>query len=77
MHTQRSDGAVFLWNLLVFLIRSAWDEIFLGLCKYLDAHAILVVIPSTYTLHVDMPPVSLATYLRCTSNEEIHMFYLL
>ena len=32
-------------------------EIFSGLYNFLNAHAILVVTPPTYTLHVDMPPI--------------------
>ena len=57
MYTYRGDGAVFLWNHYAFLLRSAWVEMFLGLHNFPDAHAIKVIMPTTYALDVDTPPV--------------------
>ena len=57
MHTHRGDGAVFLWNLSAFFLRSALVEIFPDLYNFPDTHTIIVVTPLTYALHVDMPPV--------------------
>ena len=59
MQTHRGDWAVFLRNLSAILLRSVYIEIFSGLYNFPDAQAILVVTPSTNTLHVDMPPRSM------------------
>ena len=45
------------------LLISSGVKIFPGLYNFLGVNAVLVVTPSTYTLHVDMPPVKHATHI--------------
>ena len=51
LHAHSGHGTVLLWTHSTFLSRSARVEMFPGLYHFLDACAILVVKPLTYTLH--------------------------
>ena len=56
IRTHSSDGAVFLCNLSAFLLRFPW----LKSSNFLNAHAILLIIPPTNVLHVECHLFSIA-----------------
>ena len=62
MHTHRGDGAVFLWNLIAFLLRSARVEIFPCLHNFQDANAIFVFTLSANAFHIDTPHMQLTRH---------------